>query len=328
MSSAVDDPLHLGADIGATNARFALLSADGITDIRVLKCADYDGVADAAEAYLAQVNPSQRPTDGAFAIAGPVLGDTIRMTNHPWHFSIEATRRALGLARLDVYNDFTAVALSVPRLGADDLWAVGGGTAVADAPMAVLGPGTGLGVSGLVPGRGGWYALAGEGGHVTLAPRTDFESEVLTRLRRRFDHVSAERCLSGIGLVHLYEAICALHHEVAADLSPEEVTERALADGRDGRGGDIACEQAVALFCNLLGTVASDLALTLGARGGVYIAGGIVPKLGQRFAESGFRSRFTDKGRFADYLEAIPVRVIQHPFPAFLGLQARLDAHV
>jgi len=252
--------------------------------------------------------------------AAPITGDQIRMTNHPWCFSVAALRNRLGFERLLAINDFTAVALGVPRLTAGDRVPVGGGAPVAGAPIAVLGAGSGLGVSGLLPAGSGWSPLAGEGGHATMAPVSERESAVLELMRRHFDHVSAERCLSGPGLVNLYNSLAALDRVPAASYTAAQIT-----DPETG-ARDPLCREATAMFCAMLGTFAGDLALTLGARGGVYIAGGIVPRLNARFAESGFRERFEAHGRMGGLLAAIPTYVVTHRLPAFLGCAAALAA--
>jgi len=241
------------------------------------------------------------------------------MTNHPWSFSISALRSQLGFDRLEVINDFTALALALPRLTPQHRMQVGGGTPAAGAALGVLGPGSGLGVSGLIPvPAGGWIALAGEGGHATMAPVTDREGAVLDRMRRHFDHVSAERVLSGPGLVNIYNTLAALDGVPSRGYTAAQIT-----DPETG-AADPLCAEATELFCSMLGTMAGNLALTLGARGGVYVGGGIVPRLGKRFAQSPFRARFEAKGRFSPYLAAIPTYVVTHPLPAFLGCAAVL----
>ncbi|MCB2101275.1 MAG: glucokinase [Rhodobacterales bacterium] len=306
---------NLIADIGGTNARFALAGAGGAVDSPlVLDVTAHDTLADAVRAYLAQVKPARPPTRGAVAVASPVLGDQVTMTNHRWAFSIEDTRRDLGLENLQVINDFTAVALALPHLGPGDLAPVGGGQAAARSPLAVIGPGTGLGVSAVVPAGFGWAPLTTEGGHVTMAPATDREAAVLDALRHRFGHVSAERVCSGPGLVNLWTALGQVDGDPDGDApEPAGVTARAEA-------GDARAAEAVDLMCAFLGTAAGNLCLTLGARGGLFVAGGIVPRLGDRFAASPFRRRFEEKGRFAGYLSAVPTQVITHPHPAFVGL--------
>jgi len=315
-------PLLL-ADIGATNARFSLTGGPAPDRTAVLPCADYASLEAAARAFLDAAPPEAPPRLAAFAVAGPVTGDAVTLTNLSWRFSVDGLRRALGLERLEVVNDFTAVALALPHLAAADRRAIGGAgaVAVAEAPMAVLGPGSGLGVSGLIPlPGGGRMPLSGEGGHVTLAAADDRESEVLARLRRRFGPVSAERALSGPGLVNLYQALCDLAGREPAPLSPADITGAALS------GACPRCREALELFAAFLGTVAGDLALTLGARGGVFIAGGIAPRLGDFLDRSAFRRRFEDKGPQRVYLAPIPSFLVTHPLPAFLGLGAMLSA--
>ncbi len=320
MSSGAHDrtqPLRLIADIGGTNARFALLrGADSYAE-QVLACVDFPDIVAATEHYLAMVGaaaPADRPVEAAVAIAGPVTGDLIRMTNHVWQFSAAGMRRQLRLERLIFMNDFTALALSIRHLPQAELRAIGVGRPLAGAPIALIGPGTGLGVSGLVPAVGHWVPLQGEGGHVTLSVMTERELAILAVLRREFSHVSAERVLSGPGLVNLYQALCTLEKIAPEALTPPEITQRALA------GSCRICLEAVSTFCALLGTLAGNLVLTLGALGGVYIGGGIVPQLGQLFVNSRFRDRFEDKGRYASFLADVPAYVINTRLPAFIGL--------
>jgi glucokinase len=317
-------PRLLG-DVGGTNARWAWQTAAGapLTHVSTLAARGHASIGDCIAAYLKQ-HALPPPRDVAFGIATAVAGDTVSMTNHPWSFSIDALRRSLGADRVRVLNDFEALAHAVPVLPAADLQAVGGGLAVPGATLAVIGPGTGLGVSGLVSdGSGGWRVVAGEGGHVTLAACNARESSLLAVLRERFGHVSAERALSGPGLVNLYEAACLLDGETFTTLQPAEVLTRSRPDTAEH---DMHCDEAVKTFAALLGTVAGNLALTLGARGGVFIGGGIVPRLSERFAALPFRSRFDDKGRFRSYVEAVPVWVITAPAPALLGAARALDS--
>jgi glucokinase len=318
MTGPEQAPLRLVGDIGGTNARFALLDAAGqITRTRVQASEDHASLAEAIAAYLAA--ESAAPDEAALAVASPVNGDEVTFTNHPWAFSITELQQRLGLRHLVVVNDFAANALAMPHLEPTDLLKIGGGTAVADAPIGVLGPGTGLGVSGLVRAKSGWIAIAGEGGHATMPAAEARESVVIEHMRRRFDHVSAERLLSGPGLVNLYQTLAEIDGVPAASYTPAQI-----ADARIGESEPL-CRAALAMFCAMLGTVAGDLALALGAHGGIFIAGGIVPRLGARFAESQFRARFEAKGRFQPYLAAIPTSVATSPFLAFLGLRALLD---
>jgi glucokinase len=310
------------ADVGATNARFAVVSTEkGFQNARVLACEDYPSIDAAIAAYLDNELPqtdAQRLEAAALAVAGPVTGDRVALTNHPWSFSIDELRARLALDQLHVINDFAAVALAMPYLDADERLQVGGGEPLAGAPIGILGPGSGLGVSGLVLTPTGWLPLPGEGGHATMAPANSRESAVLDRMRARFEHVSAERVLSGPGLVDLYKSLTEIDGTPAVPFTAAQITDPGICEG------DARCREAVDIFCAMLGTVAGNLALTLGARGGVYIAGGIVPKLGGTFAASAFRERFEAKGRLRPYVARIPTYVVTHPFPAFLGLAALL----
>ena len=307
------DRTALVADIGGTHVRFAIATALGeIRAPATYHCADYASLTAAARAYL-ETNSEPPPAQAALAIAGPVQGDAIRMTNHLWAFSVDTVRRELGLERLEVLNDFTALALAVPALAGDDLHEIRSGTPSSQAPMAVLGPGTGLGVAALVPAGNSWTALTTEGGHRDLAAQNEREWQIVRHLRERFEHVSAERVLSGPGLVNLYEAISRLSEE-----EPQSLTPAAVVAGARERSS-LACVEATNLFSGWLGSVASDLALTLGAFGGVYLGGGILPKMGEVFDTDRFCERFLAKGRFRDYLRPIPVSVIIRPQATLLG---------
>lgn len=309
-------------DIGGTNARFALVEADGeIHDILPMTCRDYPTLVEACEAYLERVAPKKLPHRGALAVASPVFGDQIKLTNLHWAFSIEATRARLGLDRLEVVNDFVAAALAVPTLAADDVLKIGPGEPVAHAPIWALGPGTGLGASALAWSGHGWLPLSSEGGHITIAAANDREADILAVLRGMHSHVSAERVVSGMGLINLYTAIATLSDQpVDPEITPADITARGLERTCP------LCAEALDVFASMLGTVASDLALVLNARGGLYIAGGIVPRLMPWFATSGFRRRFEDKGRFSAYLSTLPTYVITRPLPALVGLAQLINA--
>jgi len=316
------EPASLVADIGGTHVRFAL-SPDqdrrALRAVRVMAIADYDTVERAAKDYLDDCGaPPVR--QAVFGIANPVLGDRIRMTNAPWSFSIDATRQALGLERLHVINDFTALAWSLTVLAQADLRQLGGRERVPATPLGLLGPGTGLGVSALVPAADGrWTPIAGEGGHVSFAPRTERELALWRAAHARFGHVSMERLVSGMGLEFIYRTVAGLAGAAAPDRTAAQIS----ADALDGSCPH--CREALDTFCALLGTAAGDLALTLGARGGIYLGGGILPKLGDYFMQSPFRRRFEDKGRFSDYLARIPVFLITTPHAALLGAAACID---
>ncbi len=325
MNTSTPSNARLLADVGGTNARFAWQAdaAADIDDVHVLPCADHASLADAIQAYLNLLGRSA-PPQCSIAIANPIVGDQVQMTNHHWTFSISALKAQFGFARLLVLNDFTALALALPALRPDELRQIGGGSAVPDSAIALIGPGTGLGVSGLLPnGSGGWVPLQGEGGHITLAGRTPREHAVLAHIGERYGHASAERAVCGQGLVDIHLALSAIDRpgQMPYSLTAADITTRALTSG------DSMCREALNLFCAFLGTAAGNLALTLGSRGGVYIGGGIVPRLGAWIDQSPFRTRFESKGRFTSFLAAMPVFVIgASRSPALLGAARALDA--
>lgn len=315
---------RLLADVGGTNARLAWIASPGapLQDIATYRGADHESLAAAVRCYLSEHSLPASPRACGIGIANPVTGDEVRMTNHHWSFSISGLKQELALEQLVVVNDFTALALSLPALPAEDLLQIGGGKALAGAPMAVLGAGTGLGVSGLLPsGDGHDLSLSGEGGHVSLAAQDEREAAVIEWLRKRFGgHVSAERVLSGPGLVNLHEALAALQGQEVHPLEPADILDAARA------GGAPLCAQVLELFCGFLGSVAGDVALTLGARGGVYIGGGIAPRLLPELQASRFRERFEGKGRMRAYLADIPCLLIRAAVsPALIGASRALD---
>ncbi len=312
------DGPRLLADIGGTNARFALEEAPGdITQIRVYSGDSYPTLLDAIQHYLQEVKIS-RINHAALAIANPIDGDQVHMTNHDWSFSIEATRRALGFDTLLVVNDFTALAMALPSLTDAQRIQIGSGTRRQNAVIGLFGPGTGLGVSGLIPTDGRWIALGSEGGHASFAPADEREDQVLRYARKKFPHVSFERVCAGPGIELIYRALAARDHQpVNHPIDTPTVVARAHA-------GEPLALETIACFCGILGTFASNLAVTLGTLGGIYIGGGVVPKLGELFMRSPFRARFEAKGRFATYLANIPTYLITAEYPAFLGVSAIL----
>jgi glucokinase len=314
---------RLMGDVGGTNARFAVQEAPGAepTQVVTYPSVEYATIADALKAYVTQLSCA-RPLQAAIGIANPIVGDHVQMTNFHWSFSIEAVRQALGFNRLLLINDFTALALSLPALQPEHLKRIGAnGTADRVGAIGLIGPGTGLGVSGLLHDTSGHtLPLGGEGGHVSLSPANAREDKVVALLRDKFGHASAERALSGMGLVNLYEALCIIDGVAAEVLDPAGVT------GAATLGSNARCVEAVEIFFGLLGSVAGDLALTLGSRGGMYIGGGIVPRLGDWIDRSTFRERFVAKGRFREYLDAIPTWLIHaDTSPALIGAANALD---
>ncbi len=303
------------ADIGATNARFAVVEDGKIGRTDVLACSAYPTLAQAASYYMK--THDVRPSSAAFAMAMPVDGsDRLSMTNHGWTFSIEETRCELGLDNLRILNDFAAIAYAVPHLQEQDRYQVGGGAVIKDMPVGIIGPGTGLGVAGVVFAGGAPHVLTTEGGHVTMPAQNEREFALFEYLKKtKYHHVSAERVASGKGLVNIYTAICGVDGKSQPERSPAEITQEALTKSCP------VCVETLDLFCHFLGVAAGNLALSLGASGGIYIAGGIVPQLGDYFKTSRFRESFLAKGRFKDYLERIPTFAITHPNPGLEGLK-------
>ena len=320
---ALHDSPRLIADIGGRYARFALETAPGrCTASASLRCEDHADFPSAVQAYLASLPQGAAIEHAAVATACPVDGDQVRMTNHRWAFSIEQVRRQLGLDTLVVVNDFTALAMSLPRLGSADLRQVGGGHAVAESVIGLIGAGSGLGVSGLIPAGDSRVSLGSEGGHASFSPLDERELTVLRHAWRQFEHVSFERLLSGPGIELIHRALCEQAGLADPGLGAPEITRRALA------GESPPCADTLEVFCGMLGTAASNLAVTLGARGGIYIGGGIVPRLGAYVDRSPFRARFEAKGRFRPYLAAIPTFVIVAEQPTITGAAAILDGQL
>ena len=319
---AAFNPPRLLADIGGTFARFALETGTGqFEHAASLLCADHADFHAAVSAYLRSA-PGGQIAHAAVAIANPVAGDAVRMTNYHWQFSIEQMRARLGFDTLVVVNDFTALAMSLPRLRIEDRRQVGGGESRPKSVVGLIGAGSGLGVSGLIPADDGWVALGTEGGHASFSPHDERELAILRYAWRRYPHVSFERLLSGPGIALIHAALADRDGAPAAALAAPEITRRAL-DGSDPR-----CVETLDAFCAILGTAAANLAVTQGAFGGVYIGGGIVPRLGAYFDRSPFRARFEDKGRFSDYCKGIPTFVITAEQATFVGVSAILSQQV
>lgn len=310
------------ADIGGTNARFALAdpgAAMPLLDdsIRGFPVDAFGSLADAGRHYLEETGA--RPSRAVFAVAGRVDGDIARMTNHPWVVSSERAREALELDSVDLVNDFVAQSMAVELLGGGDTRALGAPARIAadgtNRTFAVIGPGTGLGVGALVIRDGRAWPLATEGGHAGFAPGTPEEIAILERLSTDYGRVSNERIVSGSGLVNLHRAISQIAGLDPGPMQPEDVTAGASA-------GDHRCMRAVDVFCAAFGAIAGDLVLTMGAWDGVYLSGGIVPPLLPALQHSGFRQRFEGKGRYAPVMARVPTIAVTHPQPGLLGAAA------
>jgi glucokinase len=315
----------LVADIGGTNARFALSMAEadgcpGLHAVREYDVARFGSLAEAAAHYLAEMaTPPQR---AVIAVASAVTGDEIKITNNAWSFSIPALQRQLGLEQVQVINDFAAVGLAIPHLRPEQLRRIG---EAAPPPgrrgaqhLAALGPGTGLGVCRLLRQDGRTLVLETEGGHIGFAPADSYELAILQHLLQRYPRVSFERLVSGPGLCNLYEAVCAVEGIAREAGTPEQIAARALQEGPQG-----ACRRSVERFCAILGSFAGDVALVHGAWDGVYLGGGLTLRLLPWIERGDFRRRFEAKGRFQPLLQNVPTWAITHGQAGLLGASAR-----
>ncbi|THD77379.1 MAG: glucokinase [Phenylobacterium sp.] len=316
-------PRYLGlvGDVGGTNARFALVDGDGrVRNLHVYPAKDYGSLSEVIADYLQRTMGRARPPRAVIAVAGPVLDGEIAFTNLDWHVSEGDLLATFEFEAVRLINDFAAQALACPRLEADNLRTIGptlrgGGP---DCPIVVLGAGTGFGVAALARGALGDVAVATEGGHAAFAPNDDVEVEIWRRMHVKYGRVSIERLLSGAGLFDIYS--------ILADLKQEEgrhADERAVTEA--GNAGDPTASEALDRFCAILGSVAGDLALSFGARGGAFISGGIAPRLAERLASGGFRRRFEDKGRLSPFVKEIPTALVLHPYPALIGAARELE---
>lgn len=314
--------LALVGDIGGTNARFALWREQRLEAVQVLATADFASPERAIEHYLAGHGLAAGELVAVcLAVAGPVHGEHFRFTNNHWQIERSAFCRSLGLPPdgLQLVNDFTAMALGMTRLRPHERLQVCPGVAEAGSPALVIGPGTGLGVGALLPLAGGrWQALPGEGGHVDLPIGSPREAALWLALYERLGHVRAEDALSGNGLLQLYRAACAVDGREALLASPAEITAAALS-------GDAQAVAVLEQFCVWLGRVAGNNVLTLGARGGVYIVGGVVPRFAEFFKASGFARAFADKGCMSGYFDGIPVWLVTAEYPGLEGAGVALQ---
>ncbi|MBX9828986.1 MAG: glucokinase [Xanthobacteraceae bacterium] len=312
--------LVLVGDIGGTNARFALASRGSLSCVHSSKAAEHSGVLEAATRFLTRECEAANLEGVALGVAGPVRNGRSTITNTGWTVDRKALQSHLNCQAVYLLNDFEALAWSLPHLSASHVVQLHAGKAVADAPQLVVGPGTGFGAACLVRDDGRFVAVTGEAGHSTCPAASASDEEIVGRLRKRFDHVSIERVLSGPGLQNLYGALAEIAGTDVPSRRASEIAEAGL------QGTCETCSRALDAFCEMLGTVAGNLALTFGAVGGVYIAGGIVPRILPRLQQSGFEDRFLAKGRYRNYVQNIPVHVILHPQASLVGLAAYFDA--
>lgn len=319
--------LLLIADIGGTNARLGVvehhagdsaettLQREAPKFEQSLRCADYPDPEALIRHYCEQAN-IPIPAYACLAIAGPVENGQVKMTNHNWSFSADSLAANLGMTRMELLNDFAAQAHAVPHLRPEHAVCLHQADAAPLAPMAVLGPGTGFGAATLVPTETGPKVLTGEGGHVNFAPGTEREIAILSQMLKRQKHVSLENLISGQGLVNLYTSLAAIDGVEPANYSPADVSTKGMS------GEDALCEEAMQIFCAALGSAAGDKALNTGALGGIYLAGGISPRIVDFLPKTDFLARLQGKGPMEGYLRKIPVYVVMHGTAALLGSAA------
>lgn len=305
----------LVADIGGTNARFALAGSGGhvLSQSMSLPAAEYPGIIQAVSAYLDQI-VGDRPTRACIAVACPVWGDAVCLTNNHWSFSVEDVRQTLALEHLLVVNDFRVLAAGVPLLAEGERIQIGHGHPVSNRPISVIGPGTGLGVATIILHDGANVVIDGEGGHVGFAPGNEREIEILRVLSRQYGRVSTERILSGDGLMALHKALGEIDGaDTNPDLLAADIVERAKS------GSCAQSLESINIFCGILGSFAGDTALTMSSQGGVYIGGGIVPRMCDLLERSPFRERFEAKGRISSFIKNVPTYLITADHVALAG---------
>ncbi|MVU82599.1 glucokinase [Nocardia sp. ET3-3] len=313
---------RLVADIGGTNARFGLTTGarSEPQEVRILRSNDYPDLVTAIEDYLSRIPDLETPVAACVAVAGPVDGDRVRLTNARWDISIADTRERLGFQHFEVINDLAALALAVPQLPSSAFVPIGAGIRRADRPLAVIGPGTGLGVAGLIRHRRSWIPLPGEGGQAALPIDTDREAEVARVLRQEHGTVCAETVLSGPGLTRLHAALCLVDGIARPSMRAEWLCESAR------RGCDSTARETLEMFCGMLGAFAAGIALTLGATGGVLL-GGFLPDIADILSASAFRRRFVGIRAVPGYLDHVATDLIVASTPALRGAAHRLAQH-
>ena len=312
--------INIIADIGGTNMRVAQVDAQGrIVDTTIYACAEHESLAVVLTDFLTKQQLLGKKINACLAIACPVDKDLIVMTNLPWQFSQIQLKAQLQLNELVLINDFTAIAHAIPHLGEDQKVQIGVGDVITNKPISICGAGTGLGVANLIAVDSGWHSLSGEGGHVDFAPVDAQEIAILQFLLKKYSRVSSEQLLSGLGIEQIYQALSFAKNGEVSELPAKEIAEKALS------GSCTLCVETLAQFCRILGSFAGNLALTLGSYGGVYIAGGIVPRFIEFFAKSEFRKRFESKGRLSSFNQPIATFVVTEDQPGLLGASAYLS---
>lgn len=311
--------INVVADIGGTNLRVGVVTSEGqVENLELFQCGEYSSLKAVLEIYFTKQNIDSSKVNACLAIACPVDNDLIKMTNLPWQFSKSELKQELSLNQLYLINDYTAIAWAVPNLSDQQKVKVGGGNVIDKKPIAICGPGTGLGVANVVWGTNQWVSIGGEGGHVDFAAVDDVDIGILKFLQEKYPRVSYEQLLSGLGIEQIYQALCSLKNVEAEPFEAKHISTKALENSCP------ICVATLNQFCKILGSFAGNLALTTAAFGGVYIAGGIVPRFIEFFKQSEFRQRFEAKNRFTEFNAGIPTYVITEAQPGILGASAYL----
>jgi len=312
---------NLVGDIGATNARFAIVAEGGseLENIQYLPCADFNNLQGAIKSYLSGLSEINVKS-ACIAIAGAIHTQSFKLANNHWHINKNDVAAELDSIHLHWINDFTAQALATIDLSKEDTIVINSGCKQSDRVRLAIGPGTGLGVCGLLPSTNGWKPVMGEGGHVDFAPNSELQFEILKLLQKRFGHVSVERLLSGPGILNLYQALAEINEQKIQFESPAEVTSAALDVNPDQLSID-----TLKLFCQIFGSVVGDAALNMGALGGVYITGGVIRNFLDFFLKSEFQNSFEDKGRLRDYMISIPIYFSKARYMGLLGAVKMLN---
>ncbi|MBU2870406.1 glucokinase [Colwellia sp. E2M01] len=321
MNTELKQTVTLIADIGGTNIRLALAHKENtlqLTEVETYKCSEFTSLKEVIALYIDLKKLNDSVINACLAIACPVDNDLISMTNLPWQFSQKLLKTELNLHSLTFINDYTAIAMAIPYLDDTQKIKVGGGGVISNHPIAVCGPGTGLGVAHLVPVNNKWHCFSGEGGHTDFSAVDELDIKILQHLQKSKTRVSYEQLLSGYGLEQIYTAICSINNQTDRKLTAEDISSKAL------REDCLLCQKALSQFCKILGSFAGNLALTMNTKSGVYIAGGIVPRFVEYLKNSDFRSRFESKGRLSNITKNTPTFIITEQQPGLLGAAAFL----
>lgn len=315
--------VNLVADIGGTNIRLAITENNNITEIVSYQCANFGSLLDVIRQYLEEKKLTKAIINACLAIACPTDDDLISMTNLPWEFSQKKLKQALSLNKLVLINDYTAIAMAIPMLTDKQKVKIGGGQPIKNKPVAVFGPGTGLGVAILAPVNEQWHCLSGEGGHTDFTPIDELDIKLLEFMKLTKERVSHEQFLSGFGLEQIYHALVAINENDATATLPKKLSAKEISTKAIEKSCPF-CQQALTQFCKILGSFGGDLSLTAGSLGGVYIAGGIVPRFIDYVRNSEFRARFESKGRLSHLNKQTPTYIITEEQPGLIGAAAYL----